>query len=88
MTSPAIITARTSARFVCILLHDAVDLEPVGPAAIPAAGLGHANHQALPQPAGLAGCPVLLIYCAPVIVLAFLKIEQLLNKFYDYLKNS
>ena len=86
MTSPSIITACTSARFVCILLHDAVDLEPVRSAAIPAPRLGHAHHQALPEPAGLAGCPVLLVYCTPVIVLAFLKIEQLLNKFYDHLK--
>ena len=86
MTSPAIITARTSTRFVRILLHDAVDLEPVGPAAIPAAGLGHANHQALPEPACLAGCPVLLVYCASVIVLAFLKIKQRLNKYHKYLE--
>ena len=55
-----------------LVLHEAVDLEPVGPPAVPGAGLGHADHEALPQPAGLARRPVLLVHHAPVAVLALL----------------
>ena len=55
-----------------LVLHEAVDLEPVGPPAVPRARLGHADHEALPQPAGLAGRPVLLVNDAPEVVLALL----------------
>ena len=55
-----------------LVLHQAVDLEPVGPPAVPGARLGHANHEALPQPASLAGRPVLLVDDAPEVVLALL----------------
>ena len=55
-----------------VLLHQAVDLEPVGPPAVPAARLGHADHEALPQPASLAGRPVLLVDDALVVVAALL----------------
>ena len=47
-------------------------LEPVRPPPISRPGLGHADHEALPQPAGLAGCPVLLVNHTPVVVLALL----------------
>ena len=53
-----------------VLLHEAVDLEPVGPPAVPTAGLGHADHEALPQPAGLARRPVPFVDDALVAVLA------------------
>ena len=49
-----------------------MDFEPVGPSAVPAAGLGHADHEALPQPARLARGPVLLVHDAPEVVLALL----------------
>ena len=49
-----------------------MDLEPVGPPAVPATGLGHADHEALPQPAGLAGRPVLLVDDALVVVATLL----------------
>ena len=55
-----------------LVLHQAVDLEPVGPPAVPAARLGHADHKALPQPASLAGRPVLLVDDALVVVAALL----------------
>jgi len=55
-----------------LVLHEAVNLEPVGPPSVPGSGLGHANHEALPQPAGLARRPVLLVNHAPVAVLALL----------------
>ena len=49
-----------------------MDLEPVGPSAVSAAGLGHADHEALPQPARLARGPVLLVDDALVVVSTFL----------------
>ena len=55
-----------------LVLHEAVDLEPVGPPAVPRARLGHADHEALPQPASLASRPVLLVDDAPEVVLALL----------------
>ena len=55
-----------------VLLHQARDLEPVGPPSVPAAGLGHADHEALPQPARLARGPVLLVHDAPEVVFALL----------------
>ena len=54
------------------LLHQAVDLEPVGAAAVAGARLGHANHQALSQPASLARRAIFLVYDALIIVFAFL----------------
>ena len=54
------------------VLHEAVDLEPVGAAAVPRARLGHAHHEALAQPAGLAGRAVLLVDDTLVVILAFL----------------
>ena len=53
-----------------VLLHQAMDLEPVGPSAIPAAGLGHADTEALFEPARLAGGPVALVNHADVVVFA------------------
>ena len=53
-----------------VLLHEAVYLEPVAPPAVPTAGLGHADIEALLQPAGLAGGAVLLVDDAAVVVLA------------------
>ena len=53
-----------------VLLHEAVDLEPVGPPPVPAARLGHPNRQALLEPAGLAGGSVPLVDDTDVIVLA------------------
>ena len=49
-----------------------MDLEPVGPPSVPGAGLGHADHEALPQPARLARGPVLLVDDALVVVSTFL----------------
>jgi hypothetical protein len=49
-----------------------VDLEPVGPPAVAGARLGHADHEALAEPARLARRPVLLVHDAPVAVLALL----------------
>ena len=49
-----------------------MNLEPVGPPSVPTAGLGHADHEALPQPAGLARRPVLLVNDALVVVSALL----------------
>ena len=47
-----------------------MDLEPVGPAAVATAALGHAHHEALPQATCLAGGSVLLVDHALVVVLA------------------
>ena len=55
-----------------LVLHQAVDLEPVGPPAIPRARLGHADHEALPQPASLASRPVLLVDDTLVVVATLL----------------
>jgi hypothetical protein len=49
-----------------------VDLEPVGAPTIPGAGFGHADHEALPQAAGLAGGAVLLVDDTAVVVLTLL----------------
>ena len=49
-----------------------MDLEPVAPPAVATAGLGHADHEALAEPAGLAGGAVLLINDALVVVPALL----------------
>lgn len=48
-----------------------MDLEPVGAAAVPAAGLGHADHEALAQAARLARGAVLLVDDALAVILAF-----------------
>ena len=53
-----------------VLLHEAVDLEPVAPPAVATAGLGHAHTKALLEPAGLAGGAVPLVDDAAVVVLA------------------
>lgn len=45
-------------------------LEPVGAAAVARAGLGHADHEALAQPARFARRPVLLVDDAFAVVLA------------------
>ena len=45
-----------------------MDLEPVAPPAVATAGLGHADTEALLEPAGLAGGAVLFINDALVIV--------------------
>ena len=63
---------RSLGSLLTLVLHEAVDLEPVGPPAVPRARLGHANHKALPQPASLASRPVLLVDDAPEVVLALL----------------
>ena len=47
-----------------------MDLEPVGPPAVPAARLGHANTEALFQPTSLARGPVALVNDANVVVFA------------------
>ena len=39
---------------------------------LPGTGLGHADHETLPESAGLAGGPVLLVHDTPVAVLALL----------------
>lgn len=54
-----------------LLLEEAVDLEPVGAAAVAAAGLGHADHEALAQAACLARGAVLLVDDALAVVFAF-----------------
>ena len=54
------------------MLHEAVDLEPVGPAAVTGARLGHADKETLAETAGLAGCAVLLVDDTSVVVLALL----------------
>jgi len=53
-----------------LFLEQAVDLEPVGPPAVPGPALGHAHHQTLAQPARLARRPVLLVDHAFAVVLA------------------
>ena len=63
---------RSLGSLLTLVLHQAVDLEPVGPPAVPRARLGHADHEALPQPASLAGRPVLLVDDALVVVAALL----------------
>jgi hypothetical protein len=57
-------------RPVRVLLHETVDLEPVGAAAVAAAGLGHADGQAFAQAARLTGGAVPLVHHAAVGVLA------------------
>lgn len=47
-----------------------MDLEPVGAAPVAGARLGHADHQALAQPARFARCPVLLVDDTFSVVLA------------------
>ena len=53
-----------------MLLHEAVQFEPVGPATVARPGLGHADQEAFAESAGLAGCPVLFIDDALTAVLA------------------
>lgn len=48
-----------------------MDFKPVGPSPVPRAGLGHADHEALAQPARLARGAVLLVDDAFSVVLAF-----------------
>ena len=50
-----------------------MDFEPVGAAAVSAAGFGHADHQTFAQSAGFARCSVLLVHNTAVVVLAFLQ---------------
>jgi hypothetical protein len=54
-----------------LFLEQAVDLEPVGAAAVPGAGLAHANQDAFAEAARLARRPVLLGDDAPAAVFAF-----------------
>jgi len=54
-----------------LFLEQAMDLEPVGPPAVPGPALGHAHHQTLAQPARLARRSVLLVDHAFSVVLAF-----------------
>ena len=60
---------RGALSLVTIRLHQAVDLEPVGPPPVPGARLGHPHHQTLPQSAGLARGPVLLVHHTSVVIL-------------------
>jgi len=53
-----------------LFLEQTMDLEPIGPAAVPGPALGHAHHQTLAQPARLARRPVLLVDHALAVVLA------------------
>ena len=53
-----------------LLLHEAVQFEPVGAAAVAGAALGHAHQQALAEAAGLARRPVLLVDDALAAVFA------------------
>ena len=53
-----------------LLLHEAVQFEPVGAAAVAGAALGHAHQQALAEAAGFARRPVLLVDDALAAVLA------------------
>ncbi len=46
---------------------------------IPAARLGHADHEALPEPAGLAGGPVLLVHHTSVAILALLALGKVIT---------
>ena len=55
-----------------ILLHEAVDLEPVGPAAIAGTRLGHANHEAFSEATSLASGPVLFVHNTGVVVFTLL----------------
>jgi len=66
------------------LLHQAVNFEPVGASAVARAGLGHAHHEALSQPASLAGGSVLLVDDASVVVLAFLILIFIKHIFYVF----
>ena len=52
-------------------MHQAVDLEPVGPPAVSGARLGHPNHQTFPQSAGFTRSSVLLVHNTSVVVLTF-----------------
>ena len=61
---------RSRRPLAAIGLHEAVDLEPVRSPAISGARLGHPDHEALPESAGLARGPVLLVHHAPELVLA------------------
>ena len=54
-------------------MHEAVDFKPVGPSTISRSGLGHADHEALSEPAGLTGGPVLLVHHTSVVVLTLLE---------------
>ncbi len=54
------------------LLHEAMDLEPIGPPSIARSRLGHPDHEAFSQPTSFAGCPVLLVNDAAIVVLALL----------------
>jgi len=53
-----------------VFLHQTVDLEPVGPPAVPAPRLGHADTEALFEPTSLARGPVALVNDANVVVFA------------------
>jgi len=59
-------------RCRCVLvLQQAMDLEPIGPAAVPRPALRHADQEAFAQPARFARRPVLLVDHALAVVLAF-----------------
>ena len=54
---------------ITLFLQETVNLEPVGPAAVARAALGHAHHQTLPQATRLARGAVLLVDDALTAVL-------------------
>lgn len=54
-----------------LLLHEAMQFEPVGSATISGAGFGHSDQEALAQSTGFAGRPVLFVDNALTAILAF-----------------
>ena len=63
------LTTSASTRLLCVLLHQAVDLEPVGATAVSAARLGHPHRETFLEAASLAGGSVPLIDDTDVVVL-------------------
>ena len=61
----------SSTGLLGVLLHEAVDLEPVGSPAVSGARLGHPHHQTFSQSAGFTGSSVLLVNNTSVVVLTF-----------------
>ena len=62
---------RRGGRLLGVLLHEAVDLEPVGSPAVSGARLGHPHHQTFSQSAGFTGSSVLLVHNTSVVILTF-----------------
>lgn len=62
---------RGCSRRGVLILQQTMDLEPVGPSAVPRSALGHAHQQAFAKPTRLARRPVLLVDHALSVVLAF-----------------